>query len=136
MKATNEFDYPTATATIYKAYREEGAPKDNKKEHYKRVIKQESQNERDRVKTEQQKRREQEQLEQQARIREEIERKKKELVDLERKKAEAIENERHAFELAKIKEEQDRIKRAELEQKTKEYDDNANFRFKDALRRL
>jgi hypothetical protein len=50
MKGTNQFDYPTATATNYKAYRDEFVPKADKKDHYKRVIKQESQNERDRVK--------------------------------------------------------------------------------------
>lgn len=39
MKGVNHFDYPTAIATNYKAYREELAPIDDKKGHYKRVIK-------------------------------------------------------------------------------------------------
>jgi hypothetical protein len=38
--------------------------------------------------------------------------------------------------LAKIKEQQDQIKRIEQDERMKIYDDNANFRFKDALRRL
>lgn len=48
MKTTNQFDYPTAVATNYKAYREDNSMKPNSsiKNHYKNVIKQESQNER------------------------------------------------------------------------------------------
>jgi hypothetical protein len=54
MKTTNQFDYPTSTATNYKAYRQQPAPQpDQTKLHYKQVIKQESLNERDRVKQEQ-----------------------------------------------------------------------------------
>lgn len=43
MKATNQFDYPTASATTYKGYRPEEAPKSDKKALYQRVLKKESQ---------------------------------------------------------------------------------------------
>lgn len=43
MKTTNQFDYPTASATTYKGYRPEEAPKNDKKVFYQRVLKKESQ---------------------------------------------------------------------------------------------
>jgi len=55
MKTTNQFDYPTAVATNYKAFREQlNNPNPNNKHHYQNIIKQESSNERGRVKQEQQ----------------------------------------------------------------------------------
>ena len=51
MKTTNAFDYPTAAASSFKAYKEVQYPNPKgKKDHYKHVIKQESQAERERVK--------------------------------------------------------------------------------------
>lgn len=47
-----------------------------------------------------------------------------------------MEKQVQAAELAKIKEELDKIKFAEQEQKNKDNEVNAQFRFKNALRRL
>lgn len=58
MKATNHFDYPTASATTYKGYRPEEAPKSDKKALYQRVLKKESQSEREKAQQEQQRRKE------------------------------------------------------------------------------
>lgn len=56
MKTTNQFDYPTAVASNYKAFREQPTnPNPNNKQHYQNVIKQESTNERGRAKYGQQK---------------------------------------------------------------------------------
>ncbi len=60
MKTTNQFDYPTATATTYKAYRPP-EPSNNTKiqqKYYKQVIRQESELERNRVKQDLQKKKE------------------------------------------------------------------------------
>lgn len=56
MKTTNQFDYPTAAATTYKAYKEQGLTNSNKDQqaHYKQVIKQSGDMERNKVKMSQQ----------------------------------------------------------------------------------
>jgi hypothetical protein len=58
MKATNQFDYPTAAATAYKGYRQEEVPKTDKKALYQKVLKEERQSEREKVQLEQQRRKE------------------------------------------------------------------------------
>ena len=50
MKSTNQFDYPTAEATTFKAYRQEPPKNEHKGQLYKQVIKQQSEQERNRVK--------------------------------------------------------------------------------------
>lgn len=50
--------------------------------------------------------------------------------------SQAIDNERKAYEMAILKEQQDRIKRVEEEQRQKDYEENAGVRFNQALRRL
>lgn len=52
MKTTNQFDYPTAAATSYKAYKEATSPNNakNHQAHYKQTIKQSSESERNKVK--------------------------------------------------------------------------------------
>ena len=74
MKTTTQFDYPTAAATSYKAYKEALSPSSShqQKAHYKQVIRQESEYERSRVKQEEQRKKEKMHQEQQQRIREEI----------------------------------------------------------------
>ena len=37
MKTTNQFDYPTASATTYKAYKPQTAPQDDSKERYQKI---------------------------------------------------------------------------------------------------
>jgi hypothetical protein len=44
MKATNQFDYPTATASTYKQYKQyikQDCPEDAQKKKYQEIIKQE-----------------------------------------------------------------------------------------------
>ena len=52
MKTTNQFDYPTAAATTFKAYKPETQinPSKQQQSHYKQVIRQTSEQERNRVK--------------------------------------------------------------------------------------
>lgn len=58
MKTTNQFDYPTASATTYKGYRQEPNKNESRqdKQNYKEFIKQQSEQERNRVKLEEQRR--------------------------------------------------------------------------------
>lgn len=49
MKTTNQFDYPTASATTYKAYKPQTAPQDDSKERYQKIIKEASNKERQKV---------------------------------------------------------------------------------------
>lgn len=60
MKATNQFDYPTGAATTFKAYKEQGLNNSNKdhQNHYKQVIKQSGDMERNKVKMNQQRKKE------------------------------------------------------------------------------
>lgn len=71
MKTTNQFDYPTASATTYKAYRQE--PNKNEprqdKQNYKEFIKQQSEQERNRVKLEEQRRKDKQSKEDQKQLR-------------------------------------------------------------------
>lgn len=49
MKTTNQFDYPTASATTYKAYKPQTAQQDDSKERYQKIIKEASNKERQKV---------------------------------------------------------------------------------------
>ncbi len=88
MKTTNQFDYPTPAVTDYKSFQQPLSPKNSREQQvrYKNVIKQESNEERNKVKQQLQRKKEQQNQEQQIRIREEIERKKRELEELEQRK--------------------------------------------------
>lgn len=72
MKAVNQFDYPTAAATTFKAYKQSNDPvkNNNNGKYYQQVIKNTSEQERNRVKATEQKKKDQINLEQQNKIRE------------------------------------------------------------------
>ena len=59
MKAFTKFDYPTPTATTFKAYRQPNSPPASNKHHYQQNMKLESQNERDRAQVNQQRKQQQ-----------------------------------------------------------------------------